>query len=170
MALSFVSNSDYTIDVVVTVDPSVQASAEERASYLSSGDTDDLQSVDAEATRFTLKALSPSEREDAEQRAGAYTRSELGRLLWVEAPADMHERARWHHELSDDERSAMADYQAYLNRVYVEMVSASLTHIDGEPATLEQVQMIRPDDQRAATISELVMHIQRISLLGDRGK
>ena len=170
MALRFASDADYTVEVVVTVDPSVQASAEERASYLSSGNTDDLQSVDAEATRFTLKALSPSEREDAEQRAGAFTRSELGRLLWIEAPSDVHARARWHHELNDDERSAMADYQAYLNRVYIEMLSASLTLIDGEPATIEQVQMIRPDDQRAATISELVMHIQRISLLGDQGK
>ena len=170
MALRFASSSDYTLNVVVTVDDAVQASAEERANYLSSGDLSDLATVDDNATRFTIKALSPSEREDAEQRAGAYTRSELGRLLWVEAPTDLHERARWHHELSDDERSAMADYQAYLNRVYIEMVSASLTHIDGEPATVEQVQMIRPDDQRAATISELVMHVQRISLLGDQGK
>jgi hypothetical protein len=31
------------------------------------------------ATMFTLKALSPQEREEAEVRAGAYTRSELGR-------------------------------------------------------------------------------------------
>jgi len=170
MALSFASSADYTVDVVVSVDSSVQASAEERASYLLSGNTDDLQSVSDEATRFTLKALSPAEREDAEQRAGAYTRSELGRLLWVEAPTDLHERARWHHELTDDERSAMSDYQAYLNRVYIEMLRASLTHIDGEPASIEQVQLIRPDEQRAATISELVMHIQRISLLGDRGK
>ena len=170
MALRFASSSDYTLDVVVTVDDAVQASAEERANYLNSGDLSDLATVDDNATRFTIKALSPSEREDAEQKAGAYTRSELGRLLWVEAPTDLHERARWHHELSDDERSAMADYQAYLNRVYIEMVSASLTHIDGEPATVEQVQMIRPDDQRAATISELVMHVQRISLLGDKGK
>ena len=170
MALRFASNAEYTIEVVVTVDPSVQSSADQRASYLSSGDRAVLQHIDAEATRFTLKALSPSEREDAEQRAGAYTRSELGRLLWIEAPTDVHERARWHHELADDERSAMADYQAYLNRVYIEMLSASLILIDGEPGSIEQVQMIRPDDQRAATISELVMHIQRISLLGEQGK
>ena len=64
----------------------------------------------------------------------------------------------------------MSDYQAYLNRVYIEMLNSSLTHIDGEQATAEQVQLIRPDDIRATTISELVMHIQRISILGPEGK
>ena len=43
--------------------------------------------------RFTLKALSPAEREQAEIRAGAMTRSELGRLLWSEAPDDPREKA-----------------------------------------------------------------------------
>ena len=71
----------------------------------------------------SLKALSPAEREEAEVKAGAYTRSELGRLLWVEAPSETKERARWHHALTDDERQAMSDYQAYLSRVYIEMVS-----------------------------------------------
>ncbi len=169
MALRFLSNANHTVDVVVTCDADVEASADDKASYLSSGNMS-LLTVGDEATKFTLKALSPAEREDAEQRAGAYTRSELRRMLWVEAPTDSAERARWHHELTDDERSAMSDYQAYLNRVYVEMVNSSLTHIDGEPAEAEQLQLIRPDDHRASTISELVMHIQRISLLGDEGK
>jgi len=136
---------------------------------LETGDLSALGEI-GQATRFTLKALSPSEREDAEARAGALTRSELGRLLWTEAPTAERERAEWHHALSDDERSAMADYQAYLNRVYKEMISSSLTLIDGEEADAEQLELIRPEAHRIQTVSELVMHIQRISLLGVEGK
>ena len=170
MALTFLTSADQIINVVVTCDSAIECTPEQRVQYLSSGNLDELEYVGDEVTTFTLKALSPSEREHAEQRAGAYTRSELGRLLWTEAPTDQNERARWHHELSDDEREAMSDYQAYLNRVYIEMLNSSLTHIDGEQATAEQVQLIRPDDIRATTISELVMHIQRISILGPEGK
>jgi len=169
MALSFLTSSEQTQEVVVTCDPEVTASAEQRSAYLESGDLSALGEV-GQATRFTLKALSPSEREDAEARAGALTRSELGRLLWTEAPTAERERAEWHHALSDDERSAMADYQAYLNRVYKEMISSSLTLIDGEEADAEQLQLIRPEAHRVQTVSELVMHIQRISLLGVEGK
>tara|TARA_Y100001973_G_C5119014_1_gene291706 strand:- start:41 stop:553 length:513 start_codon:yes stop_codon:yes gene_type:complete len=170
MALSFLTSSEQTIKVVVTCDTSIKATEEERTAYLSSGDLDDLGFVGDDATKFTLKALSPSEREEAEVKAGAYTRSELGRLLWVEAPSEIQERARWHHALTDDERQAMSDYQAYLSRVYLEMVSASLTLINGEAANVETVNNIRPDSNRVQTISELVMHIQRISLLGIEGK
>jgi len=169
MALSFLTSSEQTQEVVVTCDPEVTASAEQRSAYLESGDLSALGEI-GQATRFTLKALSPSEREDAEARAGALTRSELGRLLWTEAPTAERERAEWHHALSDDERSAMADYQAYLNRVYKEMISSSLTLIDGEEADAEQLQLIRPEAHRIQTVSELVMHIQRISLLGVEGK
>ena len=114
--------------------------------------------------------MSPSEREQAEVQAGAYSRSELGRMLWVEAPTNTNERARWHHALTNDEREAMASYEAYLSRVYLEMIRASLIKIDGEEASLEQVQNIRPDSFRVRAISELVAHIQRISLLGIEGK
>lgn len=169
MALSFLTSSEQTQEVVVTCDPEVTASAEQRSAYLESGDLSALASV-GEATRFTLKALSPSEREDAEARAGALTRSELGRLLWTEAPTAERERAEWHHALTDDERLAMANYQAYLNRVYQEMINSSLTLIDGEQADAEQLQLIRPEAHRIQTVSELVMHIQRISLLGVEGK
>ena len=169
MALRFLTNAHHTIDVVVTCDDAVTCNEEQRALYLSDANREHL-TVGDQATIFTLKALSPSDREDAEQRAGAFSRSELGRLLWVEAPSEKLERAKWHHVLSVDEREAMADYQAYISRVYIEMVRASLTHIDGEPASVEQVQLIRPDDARSSTISELVIHIQRISLLGDEGK
>ena len=169
MALRFLTNAHHTIDVVVTCDDAVTCTEEQRALYLSDANQEHLK-VGDQATIFTLKALSPSDREDAEQRAGAFSRSELGRLLWVEAPTVKLERAKWHHALSIDEREAMADYQAYISRVYIEMVRASLIHIDGEPASIDQVQLIRPDDVRSSTISELVIHIQRISLLGDEGK
>lgn len=169
MALSFLTSSEQTQEVVVTCDPEVTASAEQRSAYLESGDLSALGEI-GEATRFTLKALSPSEREDAEARAGALIRSELGRLLWTEAPTEDRERAEWHHALTDDERSAMADYQAYLNRVYQEMINSSLILIDGEGADAEQLQLIRPESHRIQTVSELVLHIQRISLLGIEGK
>jgi len=169
MALSFLTSSEQTQEVVVTCDPEVTASAEQRSAYLETGDLSALGEV-GQATRFTLKALSPSEREDAEARAGALIRSELGRLLWTEAPIEERERAEWHHALTDDERKAMSDYQAYLNRVYQEMINSSLILIDGEEADAEQLQLIRPEAHRIQTVSELVLHIQRISLLGIEGK
>ena len=88
MALHFLTSSTEFIDVVVTCDSSVEATEDQRSAYLNSGSLDDLGNVKEDATMFTLKALSPSEREEAEVRAGAYTRSELGRMLWVEAPSD----------------------------------------------------------------------------------
>ena len=170
MALHFLTSSNESIEVVVTCDSSVEATEEQRNDYLNSGSLDDLGNVGEDATKFKLKALSPSEREEAEVRAGAYTRSELGRLLWVEAPTEPKARAVWHHGLTDDEREAMSDYNAYLQRVYIEMIIGSLTHINGEEATMSMVNKIRPDSNRIQTISELVMHIQRISLLGIEGK
>lgn len=170
MALHFLTSSTESIDVVVTCDSSVEATEDQRSAYLNSGSLDDLGNVKEDATMFTLKALSPSEREEAEVRAGAYTRSELGRMLWVEAPSDQKARAVWHHNLTDEEREAMADYNAYLQRVYMEMIVGSLTKINGEEANVMQIMNIRPESNRVQAISELVMHIQRISLLGIEGK
>ena len=79
MALNFLTSSEQTIDVVVTCDSEVTSTTEQRSAYLSSGDLGDLGEVGESATRFTIKALSPSEREEAEVRAGAYSRSELGK-------------------------------------------------------------------------------------------
>ena len=169
MALSFLTSSEQTIEVVVTCDPAVECSTDQRSAYLETGDLTHL-TITEGATAFTLKALSPSEREQAEIRAGAMTRSELGRLLWSQSPDDVEEKARWHHELSDAEREAMSQYQQYLSRVFDEMIRASLVSIDNEPANLDQLQMIRPESHRVQTISELVLHIQRISLIGDQGK
>lgn len=169
MALSFVTSADHEIEIVVTCDPSIQCDEDQKSAYYKSGDLNDLGDV-KDATRFIIRALSPSDREQAEVSAGAYTRSELGRLLWLESPNETKERARWHHELEDDEKEALAQYTAYLNRVYIEMIRASLISIDGETATYETIDNIRPESIRTQTISELVLHIQRISLLGDSGK
>jgi len=170
MALSFLTSSDLTLDVVITCDSAVTADDSQRSAYLDTGDLSQLGKVGKDATKFTLKALSAAEREEAEARAGSLIRSELGRLLWTEAPSDNKERAQWHHQLSNDEREAMSDYQSYLNRVYQEMINSSLTHIDGEEASADQLQLIRPEAHRIQAISELVVHIQRISLLGIEGK
>jgi len=170
MALSFLTSSEQTIDVVTTVDPAVEASPDQVSIYLETGDQSKLNIVGNDATTFTLKALSPVEREEAECRAGALTRSELGRLLWSEAPDDAEEKARWHHALTPEDRSAMSDYQQYLNRVYIEMIRSSLVSIDGEQGNVEMIQQIRPESHRVQVISELVLHIQRISLLGIEGK
>ena len=107
--LRFLTDSSQTVEVVTTCDPEVLCDDTQRQLYLESGDIEALESVGEGATCFTLKALSPSEREQAEVRAGALQRSELGRLLWSEAPSSSTDRARWHHELSDDEREAMAE-------------------------------------------------------------
>ena len=74
MALSFLPDSELSLDVVVSCDPAVKATPEQVREYLSSGDVNALESQEG-ATVFTLKALSPSDREAAEVKAGAYTRS-----------------------------------------------------------------------------------------------
>ena len=168
MALSFLPDSELTIEVVVTCDPAVTCSPEQMQAYLEAGELSALEAHEG-ATRFKIKALSPSDREQAEVRAGAYTRSELGRILWLDAPSDEREKARWHHELAEDEREALASYQAYLSRVFVEMVRVSLVEIDDQPAG-DMIDRIKPEAHRLQVISELVQHIQRISLLGISGK
>jgi len=170
MALSFLTSSEQLIEVVTSVDPAVKATPDQVSAYLETGDKSRLDDVGDDATHFTLKALSPSEREEAECKAGALTRSELGRLLWSEAPDDAEEKARWHHALTSEDREAMSDYQQYLNRVYIEMIRSSLVSIDGEQVSVEMIQQIRPESHRVQVISELVLHIQRISLLGIEGK
>ena len=168
MAISFLSSSLSTVDVFLSFDPSVELNEEQRTEYLTSGIFKG--NANQDATKFTIKALSPSEREEAEMKAGSFTRSELGRLLWIESPSDDKEKATWHHALSEEEKRALSSYQAYLNRVYLEMIRASLVAIDEEDATLDNVQAIRPETHRIQAITELVLHIQRISLVGDEGK
>jgi len=170
MALSFVTSADHKIEIVITCDPSVEASPEQTSAYYKTGVQSELGKVGDDATRFVIRGLSPSDRESAEVSAGAYTRSELGRLLWLESPQNAREKARWHHELEEDEKLALSEYTAYLNRVYIEMIKSSLVSINGEDADFDMIDNIKPESHRTQTISELVLHIQRISLLGDSGK
>jgi hypothetical protein len=168
MAISFLTSTNIEVDVYLTFDPSVELTEEQRSTYLSKGIFEG--EVKEDATKFTIKALSPSDREEAEVRAGSYTRSELGRMLWLESPSDEKDKARWHHNLSEDEKAAFASYQAYLNQVYIEMIRSSLVKVDGEDASLDTIQSIRPEAHRVQAITELVLHIQRLSLVGESGK
>ena len=168
MAISFLTSTEVEVDVYLTMDGSIELTEEQRSNYLSKGVFEGK--VNEGATVFTLKALSPSDREEAEVRAGSYTRSELGRMLWIESPSDDKDKATWHHSLSDEEKEALGSYQAYLNRVYIEMIRSSLVSIDGEKSSVDQVQMIRPESHRIQAITELVLHIQRLSLVGESGK
>ena len=168
MAISFLTSTNIEVDVFLTFDPSVEITEDQRSTYLTTGLMEG--EVKEDATRFTIKALSPSDREEAEVRAGSYTRSELGRMLWIEAPSDDKEKAQWHHNLTEDERQAFGSYQSYLNQVYIEMIRSSLTKINGEEASLDTIQSIRPESHRVQAITELVLHIQRLSLVGDSGK
>ncbi len=49
------------------------------------------------------------------------------------------------------------------------MVNVALIKIDGEEAT-GKIDLIKPESHRLTVISELVQHIQRMSLLGRAGK
>ena len=75
MAINFLTSTESTFDVVVTADLSVTCNDEQRGQYLNTGDMSFLEDVGKSATVFTLKPLGPSEREQAEIRAGAYSRS-----------------------------------------------------------------------------------------------
>ena len=138
--------------------------------YLSTRDEGLFESTDG-ATRFILRPLSPQERERAEVKAGAYSRSELGRQLFVEQPEEEDLRVRWHHNLPEDEKKAFGEYQGYLNRCYREMVRVSLVKIEGyEGDPLDLIDQIKPDVDRVHVMGELVAHIQSLSLLPSRGK
>ena len=169
MALRFLTSSEFTIAVVITCDPAVTCTDEQRKRYLETGEITEL-TINGDATEFVLKALGPEEREHAEMKAGAFTRSELGRILWLEEPAVTKERGYWHEALSEQEKHALSSYKAYINKVHIEMIRASLVSIDGEPASIDDVQGIRPEDHRISVLSELGTHITRISLLGHEGK
>lgn len=167
MALNFALSSDTKIQVVITADESVQSDDETRRVYLDTGDAS-LLHISEGATWFTLKALSPAERLQAEINAGAHTRSELGRHLAEQRSEFTGEsRARWHHALTDDERTAVADYDAYIESCYLETVRAGLVCIEGHDGdAFEVLQSIKPEGVRQLAIVELACHIQRLSLLG----
>ena len=169
MALHFSTSTNDHFTIVITCDTAITFDDESKAKYFNTGDLS-LLDISEDATYITLKPLGPQERERAEIRAGAFTRSELGKLLWSEAPSNKHEHARWHHALTEDEREAIANYEAYISRSYVEYVNESLISINNEPATIAMINNIRPEHMRITTITEIVLHLQRVSLLGDVGK
>lgn len=169
MALHFLTSSDQTIDIYSTCDSSVNIDESKYFEYLKTGDVNLLELKD-DATIFTLKPLTPEDRENAEIAAGALTRSELGRFLFINAPDDEKEKAIYHHALNEDERKAFSEYAGYIGRVTIEMIKKSLIKINGKPASFDMIQSIRPDQHRLQTITELSIHVQRISLVGDLGK
>jgi len=61
MAISFLTSTNIEIDVYLTFDPSVELTDEQRSTYLSNGIMEGT--VKEDATKFTIKALSPSDRE-----------------------------------------------------------------------------------------------------------
>ena len=107
------------------------------------------------------------------EQAAAYLESgDLGKLEKHEGATMFTLKALWHHNLSDDEKSALASYQGYINRVFNEMVRASLIMIDERPIAKDSNPLddIRPEAHRVQVIAELVRHVQRMSLLGQSGK
>ena len=170
MALRFSSTADITLEVVITSDSSVSCDEKSVQAYLTEGDKSGL-NIGEDATVLIIKPLSLEDRERAEIRAGAHTRSELGRYLSERKPQDPQEYARWHHDLSEDEREALGKYQNYLNKCYYELVRSGLVSIKGIDGDAYDVLMtIQPEAVRVATIMELVCHIQRLSLLSDDEK
>jgi hypothetical protein len=146
---SFCPSSTVTKKIYISNDPAFSGVSDEaKSEYLSTSDSDVLGDL-TEACTFSIKALSPKEREDAE--------------------------ARWHHNLDVDERTALAEYHQYLQDCYIEMIRVSLVSIQnhGEEYTenlIDQLNLIKPESARVSVISELIVHIQRLSLLGDRPK
>lgn len=170
MALNFCITSDIKKTVYITSDESIKADQEAAQSYLSEGDESGLE-IGADATQFVIKPLSLEDRERAEVKAGAHTRSELGRLLHDQKPSDDEEYARWHHKLEEDERAALGRYSAYLNKCYYEIVKAGLVEIVGiEGDPYKALMNISPEPAKIGAIMELVCHIQRLSLLSSDEK
>lgn len=170
MALYFSTNSENPFEIAITCDPALDMSSEEKAEYLKTGEGLKVKSG-LTPTFFKVKALSPKDREDVETKAGAYVRSELGRILWAEEPSNYKEKAYWRENLNEVERKALSNYEQYINRVYEEMIKAAVLEVVGvEGKPFDIIQQIRPDGDRIQTISELVIQIQRLSLLGNAGK
>lgn len=170
MALRFSNTADIEYRVYSTSDESVSCSSEAAQLYLSEGDESGLE-ISEEATAFIIKPLSLQDREKAEIKAGSHTRSELGRLLNEQKPADPTEFAIWQHELSDDEKRALSTYQMYINQCYYELVRAGLVKIEGiDEDPFEALMKVQPESVRIGTLMELVCHIQRVSILKEDEK
>lgn len=166
--ISFNTSTRHTFKIVVSTDSSVTMTEEQKRNYFNSGNLDDIQ-VDDKASWFTLRTLSIADREQAEIKAGAFTRSELGKLLWVEAPNDTRDKAVWHNRLSDEEKEALAKYEKYLDRSYLEYAKASLVAINDEEVNSDILDNLSPAD-KSNVIYEMVIHLTRESTLSESGK
>ena len=169
MSLTFTTSTTDHFKIVISSDPSVHMDDSQKTKYFTHGELDGVQ-VDDDATWITLKPLSIQDREQAEIKAGAFTRSELGKLLFVEAPSNTRERAIWHNRLTDEEKEALAKYEQYQNKTYCEYVRASLVAINDEDASFEMINQITPESSRITAITEIVLHLHRVSTLGNQGK
>lgn len=170
MALFFSTTTDVHFDIAITCDSALDMTQDEKNIYLKSGEG--LKTFEGQTpTYFVIKPMSPKDRENVEIKAGAFTRSELGRMLWSEEPMDIREKAYWRENLSDMEKKAISSYEQYINKVYEEMIKSSVIKIkDLTIDPWDAIQQIRPDADRIRTITELVLQIQRLSLLSNQGK
>tara|TARA_Y100000310_G_C20666965_1_gene808094 strand:- start:72 stop:590 length:519 start_codon:yes stop_codon:yes gene_type:complete len=165
MMFKFANSSNYELDIVCVSDPALEdVDQKTKDKYLETTDLT-LFAKNKGMTIFRIRALSHSDREQAEIRAGAFQRTELGRILNWQQPSDELDKAKWFDKLPDDEKEAYHLYNQYLQRVCEEMVKQSLVSIDGVEAGLDQINLIRPDSLRSQVFSELILHIRRISLL-----
>lgn len=166
--ISFNTSTLHTFKIVVSTDSSVKMTEEQKKNYFNTGELNDIE-VNSDATWFTLRTLSITDREQAEIKAGAFTRSELGKLLWVEAPNDTREKALWHNRLSDEEKEALAKYEKYLDRSYIEYAKASLVAINDKEVDSNILDDLSPSD-KSNVIYEIVIHLTRESTLSEAGK
>lgn len=169
MALTFTTTTTDHFKIVISSDPSVHMNDSQKTQYFINGELEGVQ-IDEDATWITLKPLSIQDREQAEIKAGAFTRSELGKLLFVEAPSNTRERAIWHNQLTDEEKEALAKYEQYQNKTYCEYVRASLVAINDEDANFDMINQITPESSRVTAITEIVLHLHRMSTLSNAGK
>jgi hypothetical protein len=167
--LNFSTSTLEHFKIIISCDSSIEMNEDQKSLYFKNGTLEGVQ-IKEDATWITLKPLSIADREQAEIRAGAFTRSELGKLLWVESPSDIRKRAMWQNKLSDEEKEALAKYEQYQNRSYCEYVRSALISIDDKEAKFEMINNITPEHERITTITEIVLHLHRMSTLSNLGK
>lgn len=165
MAFTFATSANYELDVVCISDPALEDVDQEiKDKYLETTDMSLFADING-LTVFRIRALSHQDREEAEIRAGAYQRTELGRVLNWQAPSDEVEQAKWFDNLTAHEQESFHKYIKYLKNVNEEIIQQSLVSIDGQRASLNEINLIRPDSLRSQVFNELTLHIRRISLL-----
>ena len=171
MAFSFALSTTEEQKIYLSCDPAVSGSDDARSAYITCGDDSDL-SLTEDPTWWVIRALSPDERVQAERRAGAARRSELGRILFIEQLGIDGERPRaeWRDKLRMKEQDALSNYTDYLDRVYIETIrlAAKIEGYDGD--VVEILQRIRPEQTRVQAVTELTIRIQALSTLDPEKK